>query len=95
MSAEAWKISTFRSHGFVNKTDNMGRVYIDLPINEAKIKLRALLAETAQQPNNTGMAAEAAQIAAEIEARLADRDRFITTDLRAIMKEWARQLLHA
>jgi hypothetical protein len=53
MSAEAWKISTFRSHGFVNKTDNMGRVYIDLPINEAKIKLRALLAETAQQPNNS------------------------------------------
>lgn len=62
MSAEAWKLSTFRSHGFVNKTDNMGRVYIDLPINEAKRKLRALLAETAQQPNNTGMAAEAAQI---------------------------------
>ena len=31
-----WKIETFRTPGFINKTDNMGRVYVDLPLNQAR-----------------------------------------------------------
>jgi hypothetical protein len=38
-----WKLQTFRSGGLgVNCTDNMGRVYMDLPIIKAKKLLRKL-----------------------------------------------------
>ncbi len=35
-------MSSFRSHGFLNRSDNMGRVHIDLPINEARKLVRTL-----------------------------------------------------
>ncbi len=42
MKQMKWEIKSFRSHGFVNRSDNMGRVYVDLPINEAKKLCRDL-----------------------------------------------------
>ena len=42
MDNKKWRIETFRSHGFLNRDDDMGRVYVDLPIIEAKRLLDCL-----------------------------------------------------
>jgi DNA phosphorothioation-dependent restriction protein DptG len=53
-------------------------------------------AESAPTSTNTGMAAEAAQIAAQIENEIigAHSNRFVTVD-RMLLEKWARQLRHA
>jgi len=43
MKASSPRMEPFRSKGFLNKDYDMGRVYIDLPIIEAKKLINALI----------------------------------------------------
>ena len=48
-----YKLKFFRSGGFINKEYDMGRVYVDLPIAEAR-KLQADLNRDCPECDNTG-----------------------------------------
>lgn len=57
--------------------------------------LSALNAETAQQANNTGMAADAAQIAAHLEQLANSLDKRELESDAELLRDYARQLRHA
>lgn len=45
MNTIKWHIDTYRSKGFLNRSPDKGRVYIDLPIEQAR-ELHRQLTET-------------------------------------------------
>jgi hypothetical protein len=58
-----WLIKPFRSHGFINRTDDMARVYVDLPTQEARRLQRELNAVSVKEEEKDTIAELAAEIA--------------------------------